>query len=43
LKPNLTAGELSPKLKMAVKVEKVEVDVFYFKDGTRTKRQEWHL
>ena len=33
LKPNLTAGELSPKLKMAVKVEKIEGDIFYFKDG----------
>jgi hypothetical protein len=25
LKPNLTAGELSPKLKMAMKVEKVKL------------------
>jgi len=33
LEPNLTAGELSPKLKMAVKAEKVEGDVFNFKDG----------
>ncbi|MCB0537467.1 MAG: hypothetical protein KDE33_08055 [Bacteroidetes bacterium] len=34
LEPNLTGGELGPKLKMAVKVEKTEGDIIYFKDGT---------
>lgn len=34
LEPNLTGGELEPKLKMAVKVEKTEGDIIYFKDGT---------
>lgn len=33
LEPNLTGGELSPKLRMGVKVEKKEGDVLYFKDG----------
>lgn len=33
LEPNLTGGELSPKLRMAVKVDKKEGDVLYFKDG----------
>lgn len=34
LEPNLTEGELSPKLRTGVKVEKKEGDVIYFKDGT---------
>jgi len=34
LEPNLTGGELSPKLRMAVKVDKKEGDVLYFKDGS---------
>ncbi len=33
LKPNLTGGELSPELRMAVKVENIVGDVLYFKDG----------
>lgn len=33
LEANLTGGELSPKLRMAVKVDKTEGDVLYFKDG----------
>lgn len=33
LEPNLTGGELSPKLRMGVKVDKQEGDVLYFKDG----------
>lgn len=33
LEPNLTGGELSPKLRMAVKVDKKEGDILYFKDG----------
>jgi len=33
LEPGLTGGELSPKLKMGVKVEKKEGDVLYFKQG----------
>lgn len=33
LEPNLTGGELSPKLRMGVKVEKKEGDVLYFKEG----------
>lgn len=33
LEVNLTGGELSPKLRMGVKVEKQEGDVLYFKDG----------
>lgn len=37
LEPNLTGGELSPKLKMGVKVEKTEGDVLYFKDGNYNK------
>lgn len=38
LEPNLTGGELSPKLRMAVKVEKVEGDVLYFKDGNYNQK-----
>lgn len=34
LEPGLTAGELSPKLKMGVKVEKTEGAVFYFDQGS---------
>lgn len=33
LEPALTGGELSPKLKMGVKVEKTEGDVLYFEQG----------
>lgn len=33
LEPNLTGGELSPKLRMGVKVDRTEGDVLYFKDG----------
>lgn len=33
LEPNLTGGELSPKLRMAVNVDRKEGDVLYFKDG----------
>ena len=38
LEPNLTGGELSPKLRMAVKVEKKEGDVLLFKDGTYNQK-----
>lgn len=34
LEPNLSGGELSPKLRMAVVVEKKEGDLLFFKDGT---------
>ena len=37
LETNLTGGELSPKLRMAVKVDKTEGDVLYFKDGNYNK------
>lgn len=33
LEPGLTGGELSPKLKMRVKVERTEGDVLYFEQG----------
>jgi len=33
LEPGLTGGELSPKLKMGVKVHKTEGDVLYFEQG----------
>lgn len=33
LETNLAGGELSPKLRMAVKVEKKEGDILYFEDG----------
>ena len=33
LAPNLTGGELSPQLRMGVKVEKKEGDVLYFEQG----------
>lgn len=33
LEPKLTGGELSPKLKIGVKVEKTEGDVLYFDKG----------
>ena len=39
LEPNLTGGELSPKLRMGVKVEKKEGDVLYFKDGNYNQRR----
>lgn len=38
LEPNLTGGELSPKLRMGVKVEKQEGDVLYFKEGTYNQK-----
>ena len=38
LEPNLTGGELSPKLRMGVKVEKKEGDVLYFKDGNYNQK-----
>lgn len=34
LETNLTGGELSPKLRMGVKVDRTEGDVLYFKDGS---------
>lgn len=37
LAPNLTGGELSPALKMGVKVEKEVGNVLFFKDGTYNK------
>ncbi|MGA9269408.1 MAG: hypothetical protein WBV45_02215, partial [Lutimonas sp.] len=37
LEANLTVGELSPKLRMAVKVDKTEGDILYFKDGNYNK------
>ncbi len=33
LSPGLTAGELSPKLRMGVKIERKEGDVLFFKEG----------
>lgn len=38
LEPNLTGGELSPKLRMALKVEKKEGDLLLFKDGTYNQK-----
>jgi hypothetical protein len=38
LEPNLTGGELSPKLKMGVKVEKKEGDVLYFAEGNYNQK-----
>jgi hypothetical protein len=38
LEPNLGAGELSPTLRMAVKVDKVEGDILYFKDGNYNQK-----
>lgn len=38
LEPNLGAGELSPALRMAVKVDKVEGDILYFKDGNYNQK-----
>jgi uncharacterized iron-regulated membrane protein len=38
LEPNLDAGELSPALRMAVKVDKVEGDILYFKDGNYNQK-----
>ena len=37
LEPNLTGGELRPKLRMGEKVEKTEGDVLYFKEGNYNK------
>jgi len=37
LEPNLTGGEVSPKLRMPVKVERSEGDVLYFEGGTYNK------
>lgn len=38
LETNLTVGELSPKLRMAVKVEKTEGYILYFKDGNYNQK-----
>lgn len=38
LEPNLSGGELSPKLRMAVVVEKKEGDILFFKDGTYNQK-----
>lgn len=38
LDPNLTGGELSPKLRMAVVIQKTEGDVLYFKDGSYNQK-----
>ena len=38
LEPNLTGGELSPKLRMGVKVEKKEGDVLYFEGGNYNQK-----
>ena len=37
LESNLTGGELSPKLRMGVKVDRTEGDLLYFKDGSYNK------
>lgn len=37
LETNLTGGELSPKLRMGVKVDRTEGDLMYFKDGNYNK------
>lgn len=37
LEPNLTGGELSPKLRMGIKVEENKGDVLYFKQGSYDK------
>ena len=37
LETNLTGGELSPKLRMGVKVDRTEGDLLYFKDGSYNK------
>lgn len=37
LEANLTGGELSPKLRMGVKVDRTEGDVLYFKNGNYNK------
>jgi hypothetical protein len=38
LKPNLTGDELSPELRMAVKVEKTAGDTLFFKDGSYNQK-----
>lgn len=38
LEPNLTGGELSPMLRMAVKVERTEGDILFFKDGNYNQK-----
>lgn len=38
LEPNLTGGELSPMLKMAVKVERTEGDILFFNDGNYNQK-----
>ncbi len=38
LEPNLTIGELSPKLRMAVKIDREEDDIVYFKDGNYNQK-----
>ncbi len=36
--PNLTSGEIGPKLKMGIKVEKTEGDILYFKEGNYNQK-----
>jgi len=38
LEPNLTGGELSPKLRMGEKVEKIEGDILYFENGNYNQK-----
>ncbi|WP_340201748.1 hypothetical protein [Ascidiimonas sp. W6] len=38
LEPNLTGGQLSPKLKMGVVIEKQEGDLLFFKNGTYNQK-----
>jgi hypothetical protein len=38
LEPNLTGDELSPKLRMGVKVQKKEGNVLYFKEGNYNQK-----
>ena len=38
LEPNLTAGDLSPKLRMGVKIDKTEGDVMYFREGNYNQK-----
>lgn len=38
LEPNLTAGDLSPRLRMGVKIDKTEGDVLYFKEGNYNQK-----
>lgn len=38
LEANLTGGELSPQLRMAVVIQKTEGDILYFKDGSYNRK-----